>query len=287
VSDDSPAASIGVFGGSGFTSLLDDVEVRHLDTPWGAPSGPVHLGTVGDVRVAFLARHGPGHSLPPHMINYRANAWVMHELGVSAVYGPCAAGSLDPRIRPGDLVVCDQLVDRTYAREQTFFDGPVTNHVSFADPYTEHLRRCAIEAARAEGVPVHETGTVVVVQGPRFSTRAESAWFRAQGWQVVNMTQYPEAFLARELGICYATIALITDYDTGLEGMPGVEPVSQAEVFAFFDENLDRLRSVLLRAIEATDLDACDGSDATNGLRPVPPGGGQAGGPPPAGAGES
>ncbi len=265
-------AQIGVFGGSGFSSLLDDVEEVTVDTPWGPPSGPLHLGSVDGRAVAFLPRHGPGHRYPPHRINYRANVWAMREVGVTSIFAPCAAGSLDPLVRPGDLVVCDQLVDRTTGREQTFFDGPVTNHVSFADPYCSHLREVAIAAARSQDVPVHGSGTVVVIGGPRFSTRAESAWYRNQGWEVINMTQYPEAFLARELGLCYATLALITDYDTGLEGMPGVEPVSQAEVFAFFEENLDRLRGVLFAAIGATDLHACRScAAATNDLEPVPP----------------
>lgn len=266
-------ASIGVFGGSGFYSLLDDVEEVELDTPWGTPSGPLHIGEVDGRPVAFLARHGPGHEYPPHRINYRANVWAMREVGVRTILAPCAAGSLDPQVRPGDVVVCDQLFDRTSGRDQTYFDGPLTNHVSFADPYCPVLREVAVGACRSVGVPVHDEGTVVVVNGPRFSTRAESAWFRAQGWEVVNMTQYPEAFLARELGLCYATMALITDYDTGLEGMPGVEPVSQTEVFAFFEENLDRLRDVLFAAIAAIDTAACSACrDATNGVEPVPPG---------------
>ncbi len=266
-------ASIGVFGGSGFYALLDDVEEIEVTTPWGRPSGPLHVGSLDGTAVAFLPRHGPGHELPPHRINYRANLWAMREVGVTSIFGPCAAGSLDPLVRPGDLVVCDQLIDRTYAREQTFFDGPVTNHVSFADPYCPHLREVASAAARSVDMPVHDRGTVVVIQGPRFSTRAESSWYRAQGWEVINMTQYPEAYLARELGICYATMALITDYDTGLEGMPGVEPVSHAEVFAFFEENLDRLRGVLFAAIRGTVPSACAScAEATNGVLPVPPG---------------
>ena len=267
-----PTADIGVFGGSGLYTLLEDVDEVRVDTPWGAPSGPVHVGHLDGRTVAFLPRHGADHSIPPHRINYRANVWAMRELGVRAVLGPCAAGSLDPSVKPGDLVICDQLVDRTYGRHQTFFDGPVTNHVSFADPYCPTLRAVAQQAARDEGIDCHDTGTVVVVQGPRFSTRAESRWFRAQGWEVVNMTQYPEAFLARELGICYATLALITDYDTGVEDVPGVEPVNQTDVFAFFKANLPRLRSTLYRALRAIDLDAvgcC--STATNGLDPVPP----------------
>lgn len=263
---------LGVFGGSGFYSFLDDVEEIAIDTPWGPPSAPLHIGTVDGREVAFLPRHGPAHQLPPHRINYRANLWAMREVGVRSILAPCAAGSLDPMVKPGDVVICDQLVDRTYGREQTFFDGPVTSHVSFADPYCPHLRGVALAASEAEGIASHSTGTVVVIQGPRFSTRAESAWFRAQGWEVINMTQYPEAFLARELGICYATIALITDYDTGLEGMPGVEPVNQVEVFAFFEANVHRLRDVLFRALPQIDLDACSGcAEATGGVVPVPP----------------
>lgn len=266
-------AEIGIFGGSGFYSFLEDVEKVVVDTPWGPPSSSVHLGTVGGRRVAFLPRHGRGHRFPPHRINYRANLWALRELGVRRILGPCAAGSLQPEIPPGHVVVCDQLVDRTSGRDQTFFDGPVTNHVSFADPYCESLRRVAIDATRTEGVPVHDHGTVVVIDGPRFSTRAESAWYRSQGWEVINMTQHPEAFLARELGLCYANLALITDYDTGLEGMPGVEPVSQEEVFRFFEENLDRLRAVLFRAVADTDPDGCTSGCATapNGLTPSPP----------------
>ena len=242
-------AEIGVFGGSGLYSLLDDPREVELTTPYGAPSGPLHLGTIGDHRVAFLPRHGPTHAFPPHRINYRANLWALHELGVTRVLAPCASGSLQPEIRPGHFVVCDQLVDRTYDREQTFFDGPGATHVSFADPYCPQLRAVAADAVAAEGIPVHDHGTVVVVQGPRFSTRAESNWYREAGWHVVNMTQYPEAYLARELGMCYAAIALITDYDVGVEGVEGAVPVTQAEVFGFFERNADRVRDVLGRAI--------------------------------------
>ena len=147
-------------------------------------------------------------------------------------------------------MVCDQLVDRTYGREQTYFDGPGATHVSFADPYCPQLRRVAVDAVAAEGITVHDHGTVVVVQGPRFSTRAESNWYRQAGWHVVNMTQYPEAYLARELGLCYAAIALITDYDVGVEGVEGAVPVTQAEVFGFFERNAEQVRGVLARAIQ-------------------------------------
>ena len=244
-----PQADIGVFGGSGFYSFIDEVTEVPVHTPYGAPSAPAAVGAVGDRTVAFLPRHGPHHELPPHRVNYRANVWAMRELGVRRIVGPCAAGSLQPQVKPGDFVVCDQLVDRTWGRPDTFFDGGVVGHVSFADPYCEELRSVLVEAAAETGVAAHSTGTVLVVQGPRFSTRAESAWHRAAGWTVINMTQYPEAFLARELGICYAGLALVTDYDTGLEGIPGVEPVTMEAVFDMLRQNVERTRSLLMAAI--------------------------------------
>jgi 5'-methylthioadenosine phosphorylase len=184
-------------------------------------------------------------------VNYRANVAVMHDLGVRLLLAPFAAGSLQPTIHPGDFVVVDQLVDRTSGRADTFFDsfddGP--HHVSLADPYDADARGVLVDVAERLGIAVHDGGTVVVVQGPRFSTRAESAWYRSAGWDVINMTQYPEAALAREADIRYAGVALVTDYDTGLEGMPGVEPVTQEQVFAFFDDNVHRIRDLLLAAI--------------------------------------
>jgi 5'-methylthioadenosine phosphorylase len=170
---------------------------------------------------------------------------------VTRVVGPCAAGSLQPGVHPGDFVVCDQLVDRTWGRADSFYEGPTPHHVSYADPYCPELSRVAAEQAAAAGIPVHDRGTVVVIQGPRFSTRAESRWYRSQGWEVINMTQYPEAYLARELGMCYSAIALITDYDTGVEGDEVGSPVTQAEVFEFFNANLDRIRSLLFDLIAA------------------------------------
>ncbi|MGH9000811.1 MAG: S-methyl-5'-thioadenosine phosphorylase [Acidimicrobiia bacterium] len=246
-----PRAELGVFGGSGFYSFLDGVTEIEVDGPFGAPSAPVALGEVAGRRVAFLPRHGRDHQWVPHRINYRANLWAMRTLGVERVIGPCAAGSLQPAVKPGDFVLCDQLVDRTWGRPDTFYEGPAAHHVSYADPYCPELSAVAATAALAAGIDVHRTGTVVVVQGPRFSTRAESRWYRAQGWEVINMTQYPEAYLARELGLCYTGIALITDYDTGVEHDPGAPAVTQAEVFGFFRANLDRLRSLLFDLIAA------------------------------------
>jgi 5'-methylthioadenosine phosphorylase len=244
-------ADIGVFGGSGFYTFLDDVEEHTVTTPYGDPSARVTIGSLGAVRVAFIPRHGQHHEFPPHRVNYRANVAAMRDLGVRALLGPFAAGSLQPTIHPGDFVVVDQFVDRTSGRADTFYDmfegGPT--HVSLADPYDSHLRRELVTATAELGITGHDRGTVVVVQGPRFSTRAESAWYRSQGWEVINMTQYPEAALAREAGIPYGAVALITDYDTGLEGDPGVEPVTQEQVFGFFEDNVHRVRDVLFAVI--------------------------------------
>lgn len=242
---------IGVFGGSGFYSFLDDVTEEVVETPYGPPSAPVAVASVDGVDVAFLPRHGVSHQYPPHVVNWRANVWAMRELGVTRLLGPCAAGSLQPGIHPGDFVVLDQLVDRTWGRGDTYFDGPVPGHVGFADPYCPELRSVVLAACGDDGIKAHDGGTVVVIQGPRFSTRAESAWFRRQGWEVVNMTQYPEAFLARELGICYSGIALVTDFDTGVEHDASIAPVTMDEVFAVLRSNIDRTRSLLTRVIPA------------------------------------
>jgi 5'-methylthioadenosine phosphorylase len=240
---------IGVFGGTGFYRFLDDVEEMPVATPYGRPSAPVRVGRIEGAEVAFMPRHGDEHTLPPHRINYRANVWAMREVGVTRILGPAACGSLKPELAPGTFVVCDQFVDRTQARESTFYDGPQTTHVSAADPFCADLGEIVATSAEELEIPVVRGGTVVVIQGPRFSTRAESRWFAAGGFDVVNMTQYPECWLARELELCYAGIALVTDYDVGPEGMPDVEPVSTDVAMAGFRENLERLRDLLFRAI--------------------------------------
>jgi len=272
VSDTDKQADIGVFGGSGFYSFLDDITEVEVDTPYGRPSAPFHLGSIGDRKVAFLARHGTNHQFPPHRINYRANLWAMRSLGVTRVLSPCASGSLQPHIHPGEFVVPDQFVDRTSARKDTFFEGPTANHVSMADPYCPELSKVALDAGRQQAITMHEGGTVVVIQGPRFSTKAESRWFRSAGWEVINMTQYPEAALARELGLCYASVALITDYDTGLEGVEGIEPVTQEEIFAFFDANLEKVRGLLFEAIGNIPTEiGCGCAAGPNGIEPESP----------------
>jgi 5'-methylthioadenosine phosphorylase len=238
-------AEIGVFGGSGFYSLLEHPEELTVNTPYGHPSDRIAVGEIGGRTVAFMPRHGTGHPFPAHQVNYRANVWAMWSLGVSRILGPCAAGSLQPHVAPGDFVICDQFVDRTSARADTYYDGPQAVHISTADPYCAELRPLAAQAARARGIRVHEQGTVVVIQGPRFSTRAESRWFTRMGWEVINMTQYPEAVLARELEICYLNVSLITDWDVGLEGEEGIAPVTVDEVIRVFNENNEKVKSLI------------------------------------------
>lgn len=241
-----PTAELGVFGGTGFYSFLDAVDEVQVETPYGPPSAPVTIADVEGRRVAFLPRHGRGHELPPHRIDFRANLWALKEVGVTRVLGPCACGALDATLALGEFVVLDQFVDRTWGRGDTFHDGAPITHVSAAEPYCPDLRRVLVETARDLGIAVRDGGTVVVVQGPRFSTAAESRWFADMGWSVVNMTQYPECHLARELELCYAGVAMVTDYDVGVEG---IEPVSTATVQQVFASNLERLRTLLLAAI--------------------------------------
>jgi 5'-methylthioadenosine phosphorylase len=189
----------------------------------------------------------------------------MKALGVKFIIAPNACGSLKREVAPGSMVVCDQLVDRTTGRKDTFFDGPITTHVSFADPYCPTLRPIAIDALRSLGIDTHERGTVVVIQGPRFSTRSESKWYQSQGWEVINMTQYPEAYLARELEICFVNISLITDYDVGIDGIP---PVSHHEVMEVFKKNNDRVKNAIGTIVAKIDLSAdCSCHHALAGAR--------------------
>jgi 5'-methylthioadenosine phosphorylase len=268
-------AEIGVIGGSGLYSLLDEVREIVVETPYGPPSDSIFVGEVAGREVAFLPRHGRGHKIPPHRIGYRANLWALRSLGVGQVLGPCAVGGLRSEYGPGTLVVPDQLVDRTSGRVQTFYDGlplpdgtvPQVAHVSMADPYCPHGRSAALAAAREHSWEPVDGGTLVVIEGPRFSTRAESRWFTSNGWSVVGMTGHPEAVLARELGLCYTSVNLVTDLDAGVEHGKGV---TQAEVFEAFSRNVDRLRTLLFTAIEGLPkLRDCVCSHALDGLAAI------------------
>jgi 5'-methylthioadenosine phosphorylase len=240
-------AGIAVVGGSGFYEFLQDAEEITVDTPFGAPSDPIAVGQVAGQAVAFLPRHGRDHRLPPHKIPYRANMWALRSLGVRRVLAPTAVGSLTPSYGPGTLVIPDQLVDRTRTRDQTYYDQGAC-HVAFADPYCPSIRPVAIAAAREHGWIPAGSGTLVVIEGPRFSTRAESLWFAAQGWTLVGMTGHPEAVLARELALCYAPLALVTDTDAGVEEGEGV---TAPEVFEVFSANIKRLRDLVANVIAA------------------------------------
>jgi len=243
----SARAEIGVIGGSGFYEFLTDSERVSITTPFGDPSDDVLIGDLEGRRVAFLARHGQGHRFPPHRVNYRANLWALRSVGVRQVLAPCAVGSLKPDHGPGTLVVPDQVVDRTWGRDHTVYDavGPVV-HVGLSDPYCPRGRQVAINAARAAGKNVVDAGTMVVINGPRFSSRAESLWHQQAGWSVVGMTGMPEASIARELAMCFTTIALVTDHDAGVGGG---EAVTHAEVLRVFARSIDRVKAILRSAV--------------------------------------
>jgi 5'-methylthioadenosine phosphorylase len=210
----------------------------------------VSVGQVAGRKVAFLPRHGPHHEHPPHAINYRANAWALRSLGVRQVLAPCAVGGLRDTVAPGDLVVPDQLVDRTHRRVGSYVERGAV-HLPFADPYCARVS----EALAGADPSVRRGGTMVVIEGPRFSTRAESRAYAASGWDLINMTGAPEAQLSRELGQSYAPLALVTDMDAGEESGGGV---GQEEVFRLFRANLDRLAGLLERAVAGLpDPDGC------------------------------
>ena len=243
-------AEIGIFGGSGFYSLFQKPKKFALRTKYGRPSDAITISEVSGRKVAFLPRHGVKHQLPPHIINYRANIEAFRKIGVERIIGPCAVGSLKPDIAPGQIVICDQFVNFTHGRKDTFYDGPLTTHISTADPYCPEMRKVAFEAAERIGIDVRRNGTVVVIEGPRFSTRAESKFFSSQGWDLINMTQYPEVVLAREREMCYLNISIVTDYDVGLEGNPNIKPVTHEEVIRVFNQNIGRLRELIFEIVK-------------------------------------
>ncbi|MEA4945034.1 MAG: S-methyl-5'-thioadenosine phosphorylase [Propionicimonas sp.] len=239
-------AEIGIIGGSGFYEFLTDPTFETVSTPFGEPSAPIAVGELAGRRVAFVPRHGRHHEFPPHRVNYRANLWALRSLGVRQVLAPCAVGSLRPELGPGSFVVPDQLIDRTWGRAHTVYDstGPVV-HVSFADPYCPR-GRATVLAAADDHTPLTDGGTLVVINGPRFSTRAESQWHAAAGGSVVGMTGAPEASVARELALCYTTVCMVTDHDAGVEVG---EAVTHAEVLRVFADNIERLKGLLRRVV--------------------------------------
>jgi 5'-methylthioadenosine phosphorylase len=265
MTDSIDAGLVGVIGGSGFYEFFTSADEVAVTTPYGEPSDPIMIGEVAGRRVAFLPRHGRDHRFPPHRIPYRANMWALRSLGVRQVLAPCAVGSLTVSYGPGTLVIPDQLVDRTTGRDSTFYDAGGAVHVPFADPYCPAGRARAAATARTAGWVPASSGTLVIIGGPRFSTRAESQMYAAQGWTLVGMTALPEAALARELALCYTSLALVTDTDAGaVEG----EGVTHGEVLEVFAENVPRLRSLVEKVIGALPTErTCPCPGALDGIK--------------------
>ncbi len=234
---------IGIIGGSGIYSVFEPRERVKVHTPYGGPSASIRIGEIGGVKVAFIPRHGEHHEFPPHGVPYRANVWALRELGVERLIGVAAVGSLREDYRPGDVVLIDQFIDFTKKREYTFYDGPKVAHVSMADPFCPEMREIFYETAKELGFSVHGGGTYVCIEGPRFSTRAESFMFR-QYAHIIGMTLVPEVNLARELGMCYVTIATVTDYDVWAE-----KPVDAQEVLRVMAENNHKVQELLRKGI--------------------------------------
>jgi len=247
-------APIALIGGTGFYRFLDDAEDVKMTTPYGAPSAPISIGEVSGRPVAFLPRHGHNHDYLPGEVPYRANLWALRELGARQVIAFNTVGSLQRTYRKGDFVLVDQFVDRTRGRIDSYFSGSQAAHISSAVPYCERMRETARDALVGADATVHPNGTVVVIQGPRFSTTAESRWFSNQGWHLVNMTQYPEVVLARELELCYANLSYITDYDVAASEVAGgeaAEAVSHAGVLTAFNANSSRVLDMVKRIVTA------------------------------------
>jgi 5'-methylthioadenosine phosphorylase len=242
---DGRRATIGIIGGSGITGIFDEGDrlSHRVSTPWGPPSGPIEEGWVGGVRVLFLPRHGPGHYIPPHRVNYRANVDALHLLGADAIVTASSVGSLKEELAPGAFVLPSQFVDFTKQRPTTFFDGGKVYHVSLADPFCPDLIAAARTVGTELGTPFFDAKTYVCVEGPRFSTRAESAYFRSFA-DIIGMTLVPEVTLARERAICYACLAMVTDYDVWAD-----RPVEAKEIVETMHRNSDRMRKVLTQLV--------------------------------------
>lgn len=235
------APRIGIIGGTGVYDprtfkLKDKI---NMSTPYGAPSDSILVGELGGTEVAFLSRHGSGHVLPPHMVNYRANIWALKQLGVERIISPCAVGSLKEDYKPGDLVIADQFIDQTRGRKYTFYDGSQTVHISLADPFCEEMNALFAKEAKRLKIPHHNGGTYVCIEGPRFSTRAESKMYR-QFADIIGMTLVPECQLAREKDMCYTCLATITDYDVWAP-----EPVDLATVLRVMEENVEKVQKLI------------------------------------------
>jgi 5'-methylthioadenosine phosphorylase len=243
-------AEIGIIGGSGFYDFFKtgakEIEIK---TKFGRPSDKITIGVLFGRKVAFLPRHGKKHQYPPHKIPYLANIAALKSLGVERIIAPAAVGSLRREMRAGDFVICDQFLNFAEMRRDTFFDGPKVVHIETAYPYCSQLRKIAFKQGKKIGLKIHPKGTAVIIDGPRFSTLAESKWFYKIGGDVINMTQYPEIVLAAELGICYLNISLITDYDVGIYAEKKERPVSIEQVLTNFKKNTEKLKKLISEII--------------------------------------
>ena len=256
--------SIGLIGGTGAYDPKDITDVKEytIKTPFGAPSDKVTIGTFKGRQIAFIPRHGRKHTMPPHLVNYRANIWALKSLGVKRLITTAAVGSLQDEYKPGELVITDQAFDWTRTRKKTFFEEGKVVHVSLADPFCPDLRKFLIKKARSLKLPIHDTGTYITMEGPQFSTKAESRFYRSQGFHLIGMTLNPEVNLAREAELCFANIAMITDYDVYAD-----RPVSAEEIGRVFAENVEKVRKLLADVIPAMSetQENCDCGTALQG----------------------
>lgn len=239
-------AEIGIIGGTGVydQDILDDVEELNLHTPYGRTSSLITIGSYHGRKIAFIPRHGKDHRIPPHNIPFRANIWALKQLGVTRIISPSAVGSLRDDYRPSDFVIVDQFIDRTKNRGDTFYEGGQICHISTADPFCPELRELFITSSKEMRLSFHDRGTYVCIQGPRFSTKAESRLFRSWGADVIGMTLFPEVVLAREAEICFTTVAMITDYDVWAD-----KPVSTEEVIRTMASNVENFRKLIMETI--------------------------------------
>lgn len=246
------SADVGIIGGTGVydPNIFQDMKEVKIATPYGMPSHFLSLGQYKETRVAFIPRHGRDHSIPPHRINYRANIFALKQLGVKRIIGVSSVGSLRENLRPGEFVFPDQFIDRTKDRPDTFFDGAKVAHVSSADPFCPVMREVLSKCSKTNLIPSHDSSTYVCIQGPRFSSRAESKLFREWGADIVGMTMYPEVILAREAELCYACIAMVTDYDVWAD-----KPVTAETVASVMRKNVENAKKLIVSSIDSMPLD--------------------------------
>lgn len=254
---------LAIIGGSGMCDFpeLNEVDRVRPETQYGFPSDDIIIAAQNGIKIAFLPRHGTGHTLAPHKVPYKANIAALKSLGCHSIVATCICGSLNQNIKPGDFVVLDQFVDQTWGRDDTVDqDGGQFIHLPMAEPYCNHVRNVVHETAQAMNIPIHSKGTAVVIQGPRFATIAESRLYIKNSWDVINMTQYPECYFARELGLCYGAIAMVTDYDCGLYANLQMDPCQMDQVLPIFQRNVDIGKKLLLEiagTVLATESTTC------------------------------